>query len=393
MKRIYLDYSATTPLKKEVLDTMMPYFSDVFGNPSSLHDFGQEAKEVLEAARADFAACVGATPETIYFTAGGTESDNWALRGIAAGYQSKGKHIITSAIEHHGILHVCEALEKEGYELTYLPVDTYGKINLSELEAAIRPDTVLVSIMMVNNEIGTVQDIKAIADICHAKGTLFHSDAVQALGNLPIDVKQLGVDLMSFSSHKVYGPKGVGALYARRGLRLKNFIEGGAQEKKRRAGTENVVGIVGFAAATKLAVENLEQHRKHVSTIRDAIIEGVLAKVPYSRLNGHPTDRHPGNVHFAFEFIEGEALLLSLNAKGISGSSGSACTSGELDPSHVLMAIGLTHEIAHGSLRLTVGDFTDASDVPYIIDAIAEVVEKLRQWSPLYDQIKKAGRA
>lgn len=388
MKRIYLDYSATTPVKQEVVNEMLPYFTEHFGNASSIHSYGQEAKKFLESARERVAKTLNTTPDTVYFTAGGSEADNWALKGIMHAYKEKGKHLITSKIEHHAILHTCEALEKEGYEVTYLDVDSQGLISLDELEKAIRPDTVLISIMFINNEIGTMQSIEAISKIAHDHKVLFHTDAVQAYGNVKIDVKELGIDLMSISSHKIYGPKGVGALYARKGLRMENLIEGGAQERKRRAGTENIPGIIGFAKAAELADQNLQAHTEHLVALRDRLVKGILSSIDYVRYNGHPTQRHPGNVNVCFEFIEGEALLLSLNAKGISGSSGSACTSGSLDPSHVLLAIGLPHEIAHGSLRLTIGDFTTEEDVDYTVEALKEVVQKLRMMSPLYDRVK-----
>lgn len=388
MRKVYLDYSATTPVKEEVINEMLPYFTETFGNASSIHGFGQAAKSALEQARSTVAKTLNTTPDTVYFTAGGSESDNWAIKGVMLANKSKGNHIITSKIEHHAILHTCEALEKEGYEVTYLDVDDQGRIRLEELEAAIRPTTVIVSIMFINNEIGTMQPIKAISDIVHKHGAIFHSDAVQAYGNVDLDVNALGIDLLSLSSHKIYGPKGVGALYIKKGIRIQNLIEGGAQEKKRRAGTENIPGIMGFAKAAEIAHETLEQHVLKLTVLRDRLLKGILENIDYVKHNGHPTQRHPGNVNVAFEFIEGESLLLSLNAKGIAGSSGSACTSGSLDPSHVLLAIGLPHEIAHGSLRLTIGDFTTEEDVDYTIEALKEVVQKLRMMSPLYDRIQ-----
>lgn len=388
MRKVYLDYSATTPVKDEVVQEMLPYFTEKFGNASSIHGFGQEAKRSLEQARAMVAKTMHTAPDTIYFTAGGSESDNWALKGVFSANKSKGNHIITTKIEHHAILHTCEALEKEGAEVTYMEVDEYGLVTPEALEAAIRPNTVLVSIMFINNEIGTMQPIKALAEVAHKHGALFHTDAVQAYGNVDIDVNAYGIDLMSVSSHKIYGPKGVGALYIKKGVRIHNLIEGGAQEKKRRAGTENIPGIMGFAKAAELAHENLDAHVSHLTTLRDRLLAGILENVDFVKHNGHPSLRHPGNVNVCFEFIEGEALLLSLNAKGIAGSSGSACTSGSLDPSHVLLAIGLPHEIAHGSLRLTIGDFTTEEDVDYTIEALKEVVQKLRMMSPLYDRIR-----
>ncbi|SHJ50004.1 cysteine desulfurase NifS [Paramaledivibacter caminithermalis] len=387
-KRIYLDYSATTPMKKEVLDEMMPYFNEKFGNASSIHSFGREAKEALDIARDRIAKAIGAASSEIFFTGGGSEADNWAIKGIAFANKNKGSHIITSKIEHHAVLHVCEYLEKNGFEVTYLDVDEYGMIDLEQLKEAITDKTILISIMFVNNEIGTIQPIKEIAEIAKEKGVYFHTDAVQALGNIPIDVKELGVDLMNFSSHKIYGPKGVGAIYIKKGVKIHPLIHGGAQERKRRAGTENIPGIVGFGKAAELAIENLDAHIAHIQKLRDKLIEGIKNNIDYVRLNGHPTKRHPGNVNFCFEFIEGESLLLSLDMVGIAGSSGSACTSGSLDPSHVLMAIGLTHEIAHGSLRLTIGDFTTEEDIDYVIENLITIVDRLRQMSPLYEKVK-----
>lgn len=388
MRKIYLDYSATTPVKEEVVQEMLPYFTETFGNASSIHSFGQDAKRALENARSRVAATMGTAADTIYFTAGGSESDNWALKGVMHANKAKGNHIITTKIEHHAILHTCEALEKEGFEVTYLDVDAYGQIDLEALKAAMKPTTVLVSIMFINNEIGTMQKIEEISKIVHEGGAIFHTDAVQAYGNVKIDVGALGIDLMSVSSHKIYGPKGVGALYIKKGIRIHNLIEGGAQERKRRAGTENIAGIMGFAKAAELADQNLETHVAKLVALRERLVKGILESVDYVKYNGHPTERHPGNVNVCFEFIEGEALLLSLNAKGIGGSSGSACTSGSLDPSHVLLAIGLPHEIAHGSLRLTIGDFTSEEDVDYTIEALKEVVQKLRMMSPLYDRVQ-----
>lgn len=390
-KRIYLDYSATTPVKQEVVDAMLPYFTEVFGNPSSIHAYGRDARNVINNVRESIAKHLNAGADEIYFTGGGSESDNWAIKGIAQAYRQKGNHIITSTIEHHAVLHTCEALEKEGFEVTYLPVDAEGKISLEALEAAIKPETTLITIMAVNNEIGTVQPIAEIGALAKAKGVLFHTDAVQALGNIPLDVKAMNIDLMSMSSHKIYGPKGIGALYVKKGVKIKNLIEGGAQERKRRAGTENVPGIVGFGKAVELAFENFDNHVQHLETLRNRLMAGILEKIPYVKLNGHKTDRHPGNVNVCFEFIEGESLLLSLDLVGIAGSSGSACTSGSLDPSHVLMAIGLPHEIAHGSLRLTIGDYTTEEDVDYTVEKLIEIVERLRSYSPLYDKAKLQG--
>ncbi len=388
MKRIYMDYSATTPVKQEVLDAMLPYFTEHFGNASSIHGYGQDAKRALEASRATIAGTIGAPADTFYFTGGGSEADNWALKGVMKANQNKGNHLITCKIEHHGILHTCETLEKEGFEVTYLDVDSEGMVSLEALEAAIKPNTVMISIMFINNEIGTMQPIAEIGKIARKHGLIFHTDAVQALGNVKINVDELNVDLMSFSAHKIYGPKGIGGLYIRKGIKIQNLIEGGAQERKRRAGTENIPGVVGFAKAAEIAHENLDAHIEKLTYLRDRLVKGIMESVEYSKYNGHPTLRHPGNVNICFEFIEGEALLLSLNAKGIAGSSGSACTSGSLDPSHVLMSIGLPHEIAHGSLRLSLGDFNTEEEVDYAVESLVEVVHKLRMMSPLYDKVK-----
>lgn len=387
-KRIYMDYSATTPVKKEVLEAMIPFYTELFGNPSSVHGFGRTVKAEISKARETVAKSIGATADEIYFTGGGTESDNWAIKGIAKSLSNKGKHIITTTIEHHAILHTCESLEKEGYTVTYLEVDSEGLISLEALEAAITPETILISIMFVNNEIGTVQSIRQIGEIAKKHGVLFHTDAVQALGNVPINVLEDHIDLLSASGHKVYGPKGIGFLYIRKGIRIQNLIDGGAQERKRRAGTENVAGIVGFAKALELSMDHFDTHVAHSKKLRDRLIEKVMASIPYTRLNGHPTQRHPGNANFCFEFIEGESLLLSLDMVGVAGSSGSACTSGSLDPSHVLMAIGLPHEIAHGSLRLTIGDFTTEEDIDYTVEKLIGIVNRLREMSPLYEKVK-----
>lgn len=387
-KRIYLDYSATTPMKKEVLDEMIPYFSEKYGNPSSIYSFGREAKQAIDLARDRLAKAVGASSKEIFFTGGGSEADNWAIKGVAYANRNKGNHIITTKVEHHAVLHVCEYLEKEGFEVTYLDVDEYGMIDLDQLRRAITDKTILITIMYVNNEIGTVQPIEEIGKIAKEKGVYFHTDAVQALGNIPIDVKELDVDIMNFSAHKIYGPKGVGGIYLRKGVKIHPIIHGGAQERKRRAGTENVPGIVGFGKAAELATQNLDSHVAHIKKLRDRLIKGISDNIDYVRLNGHPTKRHPGNVNFCFEFIEGESLLLSLDMVGIAGSSGSACTSGSLDPSHVLMAIGLTHEVAHGSLRLTIGDFTKEEDIDYVVEHLITIVDRLRQMSPLYESVK-----
>ncbi len=389
MKRIYLDYSATTPVKKEVLEEMMPYFIEEFGNPSSIHKFGRDAKKHINEAREKVAKLIGATGNEIYFTAGGSESDNWALKSTARDLKSKGKgnHIITTKIEHHAILHTCEALEKEGFEITYLDVDKYGLIDLDNLRNQIKDTTILVSIMFINNEIGTIEPIFEIGKITKEKGVLFHTDAVQAVGNVHIDVKKLNIDMLSMSSHKIYGPKGVGALYIRKGLVLSPFVHGGAQEKKRRAGTENVPAIMGFGKAAELAYENLDEHIEKVTYLREKLKNGILNNISHVVYNGHPLQRHPGNVNLCFEFVEGEAMLLSLDIIGIAASSGSACTSGSLDPSHVLMAIGLSHEYTNGSLRLTIGDMTTEEDVDYVLEKMPAIIDRLRQMSPLYEGI------
>ena len=387
-----MDYSATTPVKKEVLDVMLPYFTENFGNPSSVHSFGREAKVAINDARDKVASLIGANVSEVYFTAGGSESDNWAIDSVVRNYRDRGNHIITSKIEHHAILHKLEALEKEGYEVTYLDVDEYGLVNPEDVRANIKENTVLITIMFVNNEIGTVMPIAEIGKIAKEKGIIFHTDAVQALGNVKIDVKELGVDLLSMSSHKIYGPKGVGALYVRRGLKMTPLIHGGAQERKRRAGTENVPSIVGFGEAAELARVNFDSHVEKLTALRERLVKGIMENIPYSKYNGHPEKRHPGNVNVCFNYIEGESLLLMLDMLGISGSSGSACTSGSLDPSHVLLGIGLTHEIAHGSLRLTVGDFTSEADVDFVIEKLPAIVQRLREMSPLYEGIEKENR-
>ncbi|SHK05445.1 cysteine desulfurase NifS [Tepidibacter formicigenes] len=391
-RNIYMDYAATTPVKKEVLEAMLPYYHDLFGNASSVHVFGRGVKGALDKARDEVAKLINADSSEIYFTGGGSESDNWAIKGVAFANKDKGNHIITTKIEHHAVLHTCEYLEKHhGFEVTYLNVDEDGRINLEELKNSITDKTILISIMFANNEIGTIQPIKEIAQIAKEKGILFHTDGVQALGNIPIDVKDLGIDLMAMSAHKIYGPKGVGALYIRKGVKLHSIIHGGAQEKRRRAGTENIAGIVGFGKAAELARIHLDEHIEKLTKLRDKLIKGVLEKIPYTRLNGSLKHRLPGNANFCFEFIEGESLLLSLDIVGIAGSSGSACTSGSLDPSHVLMAIGLTHEIAHGSLRLSLGDMNTEEDIDYVLEHLPKIVERLRAMSPLYEKVAKGG--
>lgn len=384
-KSVYMDHAATTHVKKEVIEEMLPYFSETFGNPSSVHLFGRNSRKAVERAREQVAKAINAKPEEIYFTSGGTESDNWAIKGTAKTLKSKGNHIITTQIEHHAVLHTCEQLEKEGYEVTFLPVDEYGLINIEDLKNAIKPSTILISVMFANNEIGTVQPIEEIGKIAREKKILFHTDAVQAIGSLKVDVEEQNIDMLSLSAHKFYGPKGVGALYIKKGFKPFNLIEGGHQERNRRAGTENVPGIVGLGKAIELATTDLEAHAEKLTALRERLISGVMEKINFTRLNGHPTKRLPGNTSFCFRYIEGEALLLSLDMKGVAGSSGSACTSGSLDPSHVLLAIGLIHEIAHGSLRLSLGDLTTEEDVDYVLEILPEIVQRLRNMSPLYE--------
>ena len=392
---LYLDNAATTKTAPEVLEAMLPYFTEKFGNPSSVYQFAAGNKSVIDEQRDLIAATLGAKGKEIYFTAGGSESDNWALKATAEAYAQKGKHIITTKIEHHAVLHSAQYLEKQGYEVTYLDVDEDGKVRLQDLEAAIRPDTILISVMYANNEIGTIQPIREIGAIAHEHGILFHTDAVQAYGHLPIDVDACHIDMLSASGHKLNGPKGIGFLYIRTGVKIRSFIHGGAQERKRRAGTENVPGIVGLGAAVRRAFASMEERTEKEKEMRDYLIGRVLEEIPYTRLNGHPTDRLPGNTNFSFRFIEGESLLIRLDMKGICGSSGSACTSGSLDPSHVLLAIGLPHEIAHGSLRLTLNEEITREDIDYVVESLKEIVEGLRRMSPLYEDFmkKQAGRA
>lgn len=383
MKNVYMDYSATTPVKKEVLDAMLPYFSEHFGNPSSLYSIAQESKEALERARGQVASLIGAKANEVFFTAGGSEADNWALEGVADTLKDKGNHIITTKIEHHAILHTAEYLEKHGIDVTYLDVDAEGRVNPEDVEKAITDKTVLISIMMVNNEVGTIEPIKEIAEIAHNHGILLHTDAVQALGNVPIDVNNMGIDLMSMSGHKIYGPKGVGALYIRKGTKISNFIHGGAQEMKKRAGTENLAGIVGFGKAAELAKENLESHINRVSELRDYFISEVTSKIPDTIVNGSMEHRHPGNANISFEYIEGESMLILLDMNGISVSTGSACSSKSLTPSHVLSAMGIPVERIHGTLRFTIGDPTTKEDIDYVIEKLVEIVQKLRELSPV----------
>lgn len=383
MKNVYMDYSATTPVKKEVLDAMLPYFSEHFGNPSSLYSIAQKSKEALEKAREQVASLIGAKANEVFFTAGGSEADNWALEGVADALKDKGNHIITTKIEHHAILHTAEYLEKHGIDVTYLDVDAEGRVNPEDVKNAITDKTVLISIMMVNNEVGTIEPIKEIAEIAHNHGILFHTDAVQALGNVPIDVDNMSIDLMSMSGHKIYGPKGVGALYIRKGTKISNFIHGGAQEMKKRAGTENLAGIVGFGKAAELAKENLESHINRVSELRDYFISEVTSKIPDTIVNGSMEHRHPGNANISFEYIEGESMLILLDMNGISVSTGSACSSKSLTPSHVLSAMGIPVERIHGTLRFTIGDPTTKEDIDYVIEKLVEIVQKLRELSPV----------
>ena len=392
-KFIYLDHAATTQTKPEVVDAMLPYFTEFYGNPSSVYKFSNKGKEAILNARTTIANSLNTEVTNIYFTAGGSEADNWALKATAEAYSAKGKHIITSKIEHHAILHTCEWLEKQGYEITYIDVDENCILKLDQLEKAIRPDTILVSVMFANNEIGTIQPIKEIGELCKKNGVLFHTDAVQAYGQLPIDVEALHIDMLSASGHKLNGPKGIGFLYIRKGVKIRSFVHGGAQERSRRAGTENLPGIVGFGKAVEIAFETMEARAKHETELRDYVMDKVLAKIPYTRVNGHKTNRLPNNINFSFQFIEGESLLIMLDMAGICGSSGSACTSGSLDPSHVLLAIGLPHEIAHGSLRLTLGEENTKEEMDYVIDQLKRIVERLRSMSPLYeDYIKKQSK-
>lgn len=389
---IYLDNAATTRTAPEVVEAMLPYFSESYGNPSSVYSFAAKNKDAVTGARETIAKILGADTSEIYFTAGGTESDNWALKAAAEAYASKGKHIITTKIEHHAILHTGAYLEKRGYEVTYLDVDENGVVSPAAVEAAIRPDTILISVMFANNEIGTIEPIREIGQIARAHGVLFHTDAVQAFGQIPIQVDDCCIDMLSASGHKLNGPKGIGFLYIRKGVKIRSFIHGGAQERKRRAGTENVPGIIGLGAAAQRAARSMEERTAKERELRDHLIGRVLAEIPYSRLNGHPTDRLPNNANFSFQFIEGESLLIMLDMKGICASSGSACTSGSLDPSHVLLAIGLPHEIAHGSLRLTLGEETTREDIDYVVDALKEIVARLRDMSPLYEDFVKKNR-
>lgn len=389
---IYLDNAATTRVNEEVLQEMLPYFRENYSNPSAIYSFAAEGSKALDRAREQAATLIGAKREEIYFTAGGSESDNWALKATAEAYKDKGRHIITSKIEHHAILHTCEYLEKNGYEITYINVDENGQILLNELEEAIRPDTILISIMAANNEIGTIQPIAQIGKLAHEKGVLFHTDAVQAYGHIPLDVDEMSIDILSASGHKLGGPKGVGIMYIRKGLKLRSFIHGGAQERRRRAGTSNVPGIVGFGKAAQIAGQSMKERSEKEIALRDHLINRVLEEIPYSRLNGDKSNRLPNNANFCFRFIEGESMLILLDQLGICASSGSACTSGSLDPSHVLLAIGLPHEIAHGSLRLTLSEETTLEEIDFVVDELKKIIERLRSMSPLYEDFLKANK-
>lgn len=384
-KLIYLDNAATTRVLPQVAEAMMPYFTEYYGNPAAFYSFASPTQKAVANAREQAAKLIGAKKDEIYFTGGGSESDNWALKATAEAYAKKGKHIITTTIEHHAILHTCQWLEKNGFEVTYVNVDEDGVIKLEELEAAIRPDTILISVMAANNEIGTIQPLKEIGEIAHRHGVLFHTDAVQAFAHIPIDVDEMQIDMLSASGHKIHGPKGIGMLYIRKGVKILSFIHGGAQERRRRAGTHNVTGIVGMGKAIEIAAQTMEETAVSVSKMRDYLIEQVLEKIPYARLNGHRTNRLPNNANFCFRFIEGEGMLILLDQAGICASSGSACTSGSLDPSHVLLAIGLPHEVAHGSLRLTLSEETTKEEIDYTVDKLAEIIQRLRSMSPLYE--------
>ncbi len=385
---IYLDNSATTPLKKEVLDAMMPYLTEHYGNPSSIYSIGRSAKDAIEKAREKVASAIGAMPNEIFFTGCGSEADNWAIKGIARAKEKRGKHIISTAIEHHAVLHTLNYLEKQGFSVTYLPVDETGMISIDDLKEAIRPDTTLITVMTANNEVGTIQPIEEIGKIARENNIVFHTDAVQAIGSIEIDVNKMNIDMLSLSAHKFGGPKGVGALFVKNGLRPDVFMHGGAQERSRRAGTENVASIVGLGKAIEIATENIPEKAEKLSHLRDYLIENIMEKIPYVKLNGHPTKRLPGNANFSFNFIEGESLLLMLDLNGIAASSGSACTSGSLDPSHVLLAMGMPHEIAHGSLRLSIGEMNTKEEIDKVIELLPVIVQRLRDMSPLYEEVK-----
>ena len=393
MKTIYFDNAATTPVRKEVLNEIMPYFSDIFANASSVYDIASQSRKAIEKAREQVAKAIGAQKDEIYFTAGGSESDNWAIKGTADALSKKGKHIITTQIEHHAVLHTCEFLEKHGWNITYLPVDEYGLISLDDLKNAIRPDTVLISVMFANNEIGTIEPIAEIGKIAREHGIYFHTDAVQAAGHVKIDVKEMNIDMLSISGHKLGATKGIGALYVRKGITISNLIHGGGQEKGKRAGTEKTAGIVGLGKAIELAVEEIDETNSYLTMLRERVIKGITENIDFCRLNGHREKRLPGNVNISFEFIEGESLLLLLNSKGICASSGSACTSGSLDPSHVLLAIGLEHEKAHGSLRITLSKENTVEEVDYLIKELIPIVKRLREMSPLYEDYLNGEKA
>ncbi|MEG0012752.1 MAG: cysteine desulfurase NifS [Cellulosilyticaceae bacterium] len=389
MNKIYFDHAATTPMKKEVIDAMMPYFTENFGNPSSVYQIAQINKKAIDEAREVIAKSLGASTNEIFFTSGGTEADNWAIKGIAEAHKNKGNHIITTKIEHHAVLHTCEYLAKNGFEVTYLDVDENGVVKLEDLKNAIKETTILITIMYANNEIGTIQPIAEIGQIAKERGVLFHTDAVQAIGQVRIDVKEKNIDLLSLSGHKINGPKGIGVLYIRRGLKIANLIHGGAQERGRRAGTENVASIVGLAKAVELTYANFDEKIIRLTGLRDKLIEGILGKVSHAKLNGHPTTRLSNNVNISFEFVEGESLLLLLDMNGVAASSGSACTSGSLDPSHVLLSIGLPHEKAHGSIRLTLGETSTEEEVDFVIEKLPQIVQRMRDMSPLYEEYLK----
>lgn len=387
---VYFDHAATTLTRPDVLAKMLPYFGQSYGNASGIYSMARLSRSIVEWSRGEIAKAIGAKEDKeIYFTAGGSESDNWAIKGVARANKAKGNHIITSKIEHHAVLHTLKTLEKEGFEVTYLDVDEFGRVSTDDLEKAITDKTILITIMFANNEIGTIEPVAQIGEIARKHNVYFHCDAVQAVGHVPVNVEEMNIDLLSMSGHKFYGPKGIGALYIRKGVKIQNLIDGGAQERNKRAGTENVPGIVGMAEALRLAVKEMDMHNAQLVRMRDRIIKEILENIPYVRLNGHPTERLPGNVNLSFEFIEGESLLLSLDLKGIAASSGSACTSGSLDPSHVLLAIGLSHEIAHGSLRITLGYENTDDDIDYLFTVLPEIVERLRNMSPLYEKVLK----
>lgn len=387
---VYMDHAATTATAPAVVEAMLPYFTDHFGNPSSVYGIARESKAAVDEAREKVASVISAKPEEIYFTSGGTEADNWAIKGIAFANKQKGNHIITSAIEHHAVLHTCQYLEKMGFEVTYLPVDEYGRVDPAAVEAAITDKTILISIMFANNEIGTIEPVAAIGALARRRGIYFHSDAVQAIGHVPVDVGEMQIDLLSLSAHKFNGPKGIGALYIRKGVKIDNFMHGGGQEKKRRAGTENIASIVGMSVAMERVISSMEQESVRLIALRERLLHGILEKIPHARLNGHPTERLPGNLNISFEFIEGESILLFLDHAGICASTGSACTSGSLEPSHVMLAIGLPHEQAHGSLRLTLGEENTEEEVDYLLGVLPGIVERLRAMSPLYADYKRS---